>query len=97
MVGDGKDGSLEGTSESLTLPSLSAPIQDRRAMNMEERRLLRSSEVARLFGVNPKSVIRWADLGLLKAIKTPGGQRRFLAEDVERFIEDQRAEDVQPK
>lgn len=35
-----------------------------------------------MFNVNPKTVARWASSGLLGAIRTPGGHRRFREEDV---------------
>ena len=40
-------------------------------------RLLTPGEVAALWGVNPKTVTRWAAAGRLHSIKTPGGHRRF--------------------
>ncbi|MBV9958343.1 MAG: helix-turn-helix domain-containing protein, partial [Acidobacteria bacterium] len=45
---------------------------------------LTSSEAARLLGVSEASVKRWADSGLLPALKTAGGHRRFRPEDVAR-------------
>jgi excisionase family DNA binding protein len=47
--------------------------------------LLTSSEVARLLGVTPGSVKRWADAGLLHCLRTAGRHRRFRADEVERF------------
>lgn len=44
--------------------------------------LLKSGEVAVLFGVGVKTVDRWAREGLLRAIRTPGGSYRFPASDV---------------
>ena len=52
-------------------------------------RPLSPGEVAKLFGVSVTTVANWADEGLLPHFKTPGGQRRFRREDVERFIKDQ--------
>lgn len=48
--------------------------------------LLTSAEVARLTGVGPTAVKRWADAGTLPCIRTAGGHRRFRREDVERFL-----------
>lgn len=48
-----------------------------------------TGDVAEVFGVATETVGRWADEGLLPHFKTPGGQRRFRREDVERFIKDQ--------
>jgi MerR family transcriptional regulator, light-induced transcriptional regulator len=46
---------------------------------------LTSREAARLLGVSEASVKRWADGGLLPALKTAGGHRRFRPEDVAAF------------
>ena len=49
------------------------------------RKNLTSKEAARLLGVSEASVKRWADGGLLPALKTAGGHRRFRPEDVAAF------------
>jgi excisionase family DNA binding protein len=50
-------------------------------------RLLKASEVARLFGVDPKTVTRWALAGRIDSIRTPGGtHRRFRESDVEALL-----------
>ena len=36
--------------------------------------------------VSIKTVSRWAKLGLLPAIKTPGGRLRFRRADVDEFL-----------
>lgn len=41
-------------------------------------------EVAKLFGVSVSTVTRWARMGLLPAVRTPGGHYRFRAEDMRR-------------
>jgi excisionase family DNA binding protein len=46
---------------------------------------LTSKETARILGVSQASVKRWADGGLLPTIKTAGGHRRFMPEDVAFF------------
>jgi len=48
--------------------------------------LLTSAEVARLVGVGPTAVKRWADSGSLPCIRTAGGHRRFRRVDIERFL-----------
>ena len=50
--------------------------------------LLTPKEVAGLFRVDPKTVTRWSNLGRLKAIKTPGGQRRFRRGDIKPYLEE---------
>lgn len=48
--------------------------------------LLSTQDAARLAGVGPTSVKRWADEGLLACRKTAGGHRRFERGDLERFL-----------
>jgi excisionase family DNA binding protein len=45
-------------------------------------RLLTPSEVAALFGVDPRTVTRWAAAGNLNPIRTPGGHRRYRRSEV---------------
>ena len=47
---------------------------------------LTPNEVAELLMVAPVTVRSWAQKGLLVAKVTPGGHRRFLKSDVERFV-----------
>ncbi len=47
---------------------------------------LSTSEAARELGVSLGTVRRWADLGHLKARRTPGGQRRFSREQLDEFV-----------
>jgi len=48
----------------------------------EAGRLMSTYEVAVLFRVNPRTVSRWADAGLLNAIRTVGGRRRYRRREV---------------
>lgn len=50
--------------------------------------LLTPGQVARLFGVDPKTVSRWADAGKLVAMRTLGGHRRYRAREVEALLGD---------
>lgn len=54
---------------------------------------LTSREAASLLGVSEASVKRWADSGLLPALKTAGGHRRFRPEDVARLRRNASAEE----
>lgn len=47
-----------------------------------EGRLLAPGAVAKLFGVDPRTVTRWVDKGMLAPIMTPGGHRRYRYLDV---------------
>jgi len=48
----------------------------------EQPDLLTPQEVATLFGVDPKTVTRWARAGRLHSVRTLGGHRRYLAAEV---------------
>jgi excisionase family DNA binding protein len=59
-------------------------------------RILTPVEVAEIFGVNPKTVTRWARSGQLKCLKTLGGHRRYRFADVEQAIKDYTYRDDTP-
>lgn len=42
--------------------------------------------VAGLFRVSDKTVVRWAKSGRLPSFRTPGGHRRFYADQVEALL-----------
>lgn len=56
-----------------------------------EDQVLSASDVADLFGVDPKTVTRWAKAGQLPSFKTPGGHRRYRKSDCTKFINSQEA------
>lgn len=47
---------------------------------------LSTSQAARELGVSLGTVRRWADMGYLRAYRTPGGQRRFNADQIDEFV-----------
>ena len=49
--------------------------------------LLTSAEVASLFGVDRRTVVLWAKRGRIPALRTPGGQHRFRAEEIRTLLE----------
>jgi excisionase family DNA binding protein len=51
-----------------------------------DRQILTPAEVAELFAVGPRTVSRWARLGWIECITTPGGRRRFRRAEVERIL-----------
>lgn len=53
---------------------------------MPEARPLTTADVAELFGVDVKTVARWANEGRLPHFRTPGGHARFWRRDLEPFI-----------
>lgn len=54
--------------------------------SQEAVELLTPGEVARLFKVDPKTVTRWAQMGKIPSLKTPGGHRRFDARIVRALL-----------
>lgn len=48
--------------------------------------LLHPHEVARMFAVSVPTVNRWANLGKLPHLRTPGGHARFRRGDVEEVL-----------
>ena len=57
----------------------------------QPRDLMTPGEVAELFGVDPKTVTRWAAAGKLSALRTLGGHRRYRRDEVHEMLE-QRSE-----
>ena len=41
-----------------------------------------------MLGVHPNTLRRWVDEGKLPATRLPGGQRRILVADIQRFQEE---------
>ena len=52
-----------------------------------EGRLLRTREVALLFQVSERAVTDWARRGRIPSVRTPGGHRRYPAEEVRALLE----------
>jgi excisionase family DNA binding protein len=50
-------------------------------------RLLRTREVALLFQVSERAVTDWARKGRIPSVRTPGGHRRYPAEQVRALLE----------
>jgi excisionase family DNA binding protein len=43
-------------------------------------------QAATALGVSTGSIRRWSDIGRLETTRTPGGQRRYSQEQIDRFI-----------
>jgi len=50
----------------------------------ERRDLLTTTEVAGIFRVDPRTVMRWVREGKLPVVPTPGGRMRFERAEIER-------------
>lgn len=57
------------------------------AIPSKEDELLTPGEVAKLFGVDPKTVTRWASAGKLTPQRTLGGHRRYRSTEVYALLE----------
>jgi excisionase family DNA binding protein len=53
---------------------------------MKQGRLLNITKAAQLLGVHPLTLRSWADKGYVPYFRTPGGHRRFRAEDLSAFL-----------
>lgn len=53
---------------------------------LKRRKLLTPEQVGEIYGVDAKTVGRWADQGRLKHFRTPGGHRRFYEDDITEAI-----------
>jgi excisionase family DNA binding protein len=77
----GSSGSAEASAEG----TMKEPTDFRNQPDApSESAFLSRGEVARLFGVSPSTVTRWARLGLLAAARTRGGHYRFPAAETRR-------------
>ena len=63
-----------------------------RRRSEEQEELLTSAEVAALFGVDRRTVVLWAKRGRLPALRTPGGQHRFRADQIDRLLKSSNGE-----
>lgn len=64
-------------------------VEFRRAAERGEK-LLTPGEVARRFGVDPKTVTRWARGGKLNPLRTLGGHRRYRSSEVDSLLRRER-------
>jgi excisionase family DNA binding protein len=66
------------------MPVSEKPEADVAVGAIEEPGFLSRRDVARLFGVSTSTVTRWAQKGLLRTVRTPGGHYRFPAGETRR-------------
>jgi excisionase family DNA binding protein len=57
---------------------------------MESTKLMNVGRAADYLGVSAASLRAWANQGLVPVYRTPGRQRRFYVEDLDRFIRSMR-------
>jgi excisionase family DNA binding protein len=63
-------------------PPITAPVRE----PADHDAILRTRDVADLFGVQPRVVARWADAGKLPSFRTLGGHRRFRWGELRAFV-----------
>jgi excisionase family DNA binding protein len=52
----------------------------------EIKELMTPSEVGKALRVDAKTVTRWVQMGRLRGVKTPGGQIRLYAADIDAIV-----------
>ncbi len=57
---------------------------------------LSTSQAAQALGVSLGTIRRWSDMGYLQSYRTPGGQRRFSREQIDRFVGSLEQQGTQP-
>lgn len=53
-----------------------------------DKQLYTTTQVAKIFGVTPRTIQMWSDSGMIEVTKTLGGHRRITAEEVERLAKE---------
>ena len=53
-----------------------------------------SRKAAEILNFNESTIKRWADSGILKCFKTPGGHRKFNLDDIRKLAEDHKLENT---
>jgi excisionase family DNA binding protein len=48
--------------------------------------MLRQREVMKLYNVSKQALRRWVKQGILSEIRTPGGHRRYIKEELEKIL-----------
>ncbi len=64
------------------MPLPASPTQPRN----ERQLVFTSSQAAGYLGVSLATIRRWTDAGHVSCYRTPGGQRRFSRDQLDRFI-----------
>ena len=72
------------------------PYSDATASNQFMDKLLSPKQVAEAIGASESSLKRWCDQGLITTVRTAGGHRRILVQEVLRFVREQNYAVVEP-
>ena len=63
-----------------------------KALQIDERQWVSLGVACRMMGANEATLRRWADRGLIRSYRTPGGHRRFVLTDLRAVMEGTRSE-----
>lgn len=63
---------------------------------IDDSELMTSAEVGHILHVDPKTVTRWNNAGKLRAIRTPGGHRRYWRADINALLRGEKPPAGQP-
>ncbi len=55
---------------------------------MQEKTVFTTKETAKYLGISPATIYRMEKQGLISSTRTPGGQRRFSKESIEKYLKD---------
>lgn len=58
---------------------------------MEEKTVFSTKETAKHLGISASTIYRMEKQGLISSIKTPGGQRRFSKENIEKYLQESKS------
>ena len=53
---------------------------------MEEKNVFTTKEAAKYLGISTATIYRMEKQGLISSLRTPGGQRRFNRENIEKYL-----------
>lgn len=53
---------------------------------MEEKTVFTTKETAKYLGISIATIYRMEKQGLISSLRTPGGQRRFNIESIEKYL-----------
>ena len=58
------------------------------------KQILSMKDIKELYGISRMTLINWEKKGLIKPIRTPGGQRRYIKKDIDELLQIRRNENV---
>lgn len=76
-----------------TSPTPDGPVRSRKDLpvgmpdHLDPDALMKPGDVAQLFHVAPKTISRWEQSGVLSAVRTAGGHRRFATRSVYELVD----------